>query len=362
MKRGLVVRDPSEVSDSEWAARITSLQSLMTAEGLDIALVYGDVFRSDDIGYLTNLCIYWNEGVVAVPSAGEPVFLTKLSPRVHTWMRKVSTVTDLRSGKSFGQLVSGLLADRHPGVVGLVDADLWPESIVDDLRTSVGEWEVRLLGPIVRDQRATPSPAELKLLRRGARILADAAEEASRPGLPIQERVAVLEQSIRGSGFADLIVETSPCGGDAVSLQVTGEFRHGWLHVSRLVTGTSRAPWIRALQASLESAIEVARAGTNLPALLAAVERDLVDLPAGASWDVRCVNQADLATNGELQPDDDADTFLLGAVVVIAVELVVAGLVRATVAETVLLTEQGAEPLTMSERMTPASQEEVSTV
>ena len=352
MKRGLVVRDRSEVSDGEWEGRVASLQTLMATEGLDLVLVYGDVFRSDDIGYLTNLCIYWNEGVVAVPATGEIAFLTKLSPRVHTWMRKVSTVTDLRSGKNFGELVNGLLADQKPGVVGLVDADLWPQSILDDVRANVADWELRLLGPVVRDQRAIPSPAELKLLRRGARILADAAERASEPGLAAHERVAALERLMRGGGFTDLMIETRCCGNDAVSLQVTGEYRHGWLHASRIVAEGSQAPWIRDLRESLRSAIEASRAGTSASALQTAAEHKLVDLPDGSSWDLCCVNQADLATNGELQSVDHEASFLPGSVMVISVELVVPGLAHASVAETVLLTEDGAEPLTTSEAAT----------
>ena len=55
MKRGLVVLDPDEVSPQERADRLARLQERMAAEGVTIALVYGDVHRSDDIGYLTNL-------------------------------------------------------------------------------------------------------------------------------------------------------------------------------------------------------------------------------------------------------------------------------------------------------------------
>ena len=76
MKRGLVVRDAEEIADSEWAARVGALQSELAAAGVDIALIYNDVSRGDDIGYLTNLCIYWNEGVLAVPATGEPAMLT----------------------------------------------------------------------------------------------------------------------------------------------------------------------------------------------------------------------------------------------------------------------------------------------
>lgn len=82
MKRGLVVLDHDELPEEEWRRRIDRTRAVLREQGVDLALVYGDVFRSDDIAYLTNLCIYWNEGMLAVPADGEPALLTKLSPRV----------------------------------------------------------------------------------------------------------------------------------------------------------------------------------------------------------------------------------------------------------------------------------------
>ena len=178
MKRGLVVRDRSEIADAEWDGRIDAVQSVMAEQGLDFVLVYGDVFRSDDIGYLTNLCIYWNEGVVA--AQGPALLLTKLSQRVHSWMRLTSTMTDLRSGKTFGDLVTGLVAEGGTGTLGLVDAQLWPASIVDEIREAIPGWDLRMLGSLVRDQRAVPSPAETALLRTGAAILSQAVDAAKR--------------------------------------------------------------------------------------------------------------------------------------------------------------------------------------
>jgi len=98
MKRGLVLFDPAEIPADEWRGRVAAVQRQLAASGTDVALIYGDVSRSDDIAYLTNLCVYWNEGILAVPAHGDPVFLTKLSPRVHPWMRLISTVTEIRSG------------------------------------------------------------------------------------------------------------------------------------------------------------------------------------------------------------------------------------------------------------------------
>ena len=179
MKRGLVLFDPAEIPVDEWRGRVAAVQRELAASGTDVALIYGDVSRSDDIAYLTNLCVYWNEGILAVPAHGAPVFLTKLSPRVHPWMRLISTVTEIRSGRSFAELVAAFLSPGDGGTVGLIEADLWPAAVAAQIRQALAGWEVRPLDGLVRAQRQTPSPAEVALLGRAAASLADTAADAA---------------------------------------------------------------------------------------------------------------------------------------------------------------------------------------
>ena len=355
MKRGLVVRDRSEIADAEWDGRVDAVQSVMAEQGLDFVLVYGDVFRSDDIGYLTNLCIYWNEGVVAVPAHGPPLFLTKLSQRVHSWMRLTSTMTDLRSGKTFGDLVTGLVAEGGTGTLGLVDADLWPASIVDEIREAIPGWDLRMLGSLVRDQRAIPSPAELALLRTGAAILSNAVDTASAPGLSTTERIASLERDIRGGGFTDVAIQTDLTDDGLLSLQVSGEYRHGWPHASRLVATEGPTPLLHLLPAALAAAIRSVRPGVDWDTLTAAAERELVGLPDDAVWELRCVNQADMATNGELlAAAHHRRAPEVGEAVVLSLEVLHSGAARSVVAETILISADGAEPLTITKGVNEA--------
>ena len=181
MKRGLVLFDPAEIPADEWRGRVAAVQRELAASGTDVALIYGDVSRSDDIAYLTNLCVYWNEGILAVPAHGDPVFLTKLSPRVHPWMRLISTVTEIRSGRSFAELVATFLGPGDGGTVGLVEAELWPAAVAAEIRQALADREVRPLGGLVRALRQVPSPAEVALLSRAAASLADTAAGASGP-------------------------------------------------------------------------------------------------------------------------------------------------------------------------------------
>lgn len=347
MKRGLVLLDPAEVPGWEWRRRIGAVTERLDTEGIDVALVYGDVSRSDDIGYLTNLCIYWNEGVLAVPVDGEPVFLTKLSPRVHPWMRRVSTVTEIRSGRNLPELVAKFLSDRPQGTVGLVDAALWPAAVVREIAAAVPGWSVRELGGLVREQRIVPAEPELALLRHGGRVLARAAAQACGAGLPAPARIAVVERCLRRAGFLDVLANSFASTDGVTSVGVTGQYRTGWLHAARLAgTGDAAGGWPAALRAALAAAIDAAEPGRTGADLLAAVRGALVGLPAGASGWVSWVNQADLATGGEYAGQTPDTPLVAGSVVAIAVDVLFADGGYATVADTVLIGAGGAEPLT----------------
>ena len=71
MKRGLVVLDPAEIPPGELEQRVGALQAELRARGLAAALVYADVYHSGDLGYLSNICLYWNEALLAVPADGQ---------------------------------------------------------------------------------------------------------------------------------------------------------------------------------------------------------------------------------------------------------------------------------------------------
>lgn len=322
MKRGLVILDHDEVFEAEWAGRADRVRERMAAEGIDLALVYGDVFRSDDIHYLTNLCIYWNEGILAIPvdgGAAEMTLLTKLSPRVHTWMRQTTTLTDLRSGKTFEALLKGLLDGRTPGTIGLIDGDLWAASVVEEVKAAAADWTVRPLGGVVRELRARPSEAEVALLRRGGAVLAEAVGAATAGNVPDGERIAVAERIVRDAGFTDVIVRA----GDG-AVEITGQHRTSWLRAGRGEAG-----------AALRSAVARAADGVTVGELEDAVK----------PWSLRVIDHVDLSTDGEYENSSSGGVLTAGEVVVISV----GSPEKLGASDTVLITSGGAENLTARE-------------
>ncbi|MGK3203419.1 aminopeptidase P family N-terminal domain-containing protein [Amycolatopsis sp. MEPSY49] len=347
MKRGLHVLDPAEVPDREWHDRVAALQRAMAAEGVDVALVYADVSRSDDLAYLTNLCLYWNEGVLAIPAEGPVTFLTKLSLRVQNWMRRSSTVTEFGSGKNFADLVAKYLLDRPTGTVGLVDAALWPADVAEEIVAAVPGWQVRRLGGLVREQRLVPSAAETELLRAAGRILDDAAAKATVAGSTAGSRVETVERALRGNGFLDLYPQSLSTSDGVTSFAVTGQYRMNWVHASRVLDDGG---WPDALKEALASAIAAAKAGATVGALAEAAAPALAKLPEGAKAEVRWVNQADLSTAGEFRAQEPEAVLADGEAGAVSVEVAFADGGTAAVAETVRVTDGEPEHLTGAQR------------
>jgi len=348
MKRGLVQLDPAEIPEREWHDRVGSLQRDLATSGVDVALIYGDVSRSDDIAYLTNLCVYWNEGILAVPAAGAPVFLTKLSARVHPWMRLISTVAEIRSGRGFGELAGKFLGDSGAGTVGLIDADLWPASVAGEIRDALPGWQMRPLDGLVRAHRQSPSESELTLLRRGAGLLDQVAAQAAADGLTPAERIALAERELRGHGFLDVLASVTRTADGVATIQVTGQYRYLWLHVSRVADGqrTAWPAWAGELRAAIGAAAAAATPGATGADLQDTVRPLLASLPPGASVSVRWVHLADMATNGEYASYPADLPLAPRSAVVVSVEVRFADGRYATAAETVLVGEHGPAWLT----------------
>lgn len=327
MKRGLVVLDETELPQSEWADRIKRARAGLSSAGVDVGLVYGDVFRSDDIAYLTNLCIYWNEGILAIPAGSSdeaPVFLTKLSPRVHTWMRRTSTLTELRSGKTFGALVKALLEGREPGTIGLVEGGLWPTAVVDEIAAAAPGWQVKPLDGLVRTLRTRPSEHETALLRRAGAALSEALAAATADGLTDQERISAAERVVRDAGFTDVVVRA-----EDGTVEITGQHRNSWVRAGRGGKDASR------VHQALRDVIAAAADGVEVAKLAALVQ----------PWDLRVIDHADLSTNGEYAAAPADRKLTAGEAVVLSVET--AG--RLGASDTVLVGQTGAEPLTVPE-------------
>lgn len=340
MKRGLVVLDPAEIPAAEWGERVAAVQSRLREAGADVALVYNDVSRGDDIGYLTNLVIYWNEGLLAIPAEGPPTLLTKLSKRVFRWMRTTSVLEDLRSGQSLGKLVADYLEPRPAGTLGFIDAELWPAAYLEEIAAAVPGWTTTDLGPLVRDARRTLSAAETSVLRSAASVLREALAAADRDGLDAMARMGALESVARHGGFADVLLRGTG-DADRTTIEVAGQYRQGWLLAGRTSGDPERT---RSLESARDAALAVLRPGVPWAEAEAAALAAL-PVPPGGTSSATWISHADFANRGELRPAL-AGGPAEGEAAALQLELLDADGRRSVLTDTVLVVAGGAEPLT----------------
>jgi hypothetical protein len=325
VKRGLVALDA--VPAAELETRVRSFQRRLAAEGLAAAAVYGDVHRSGDITYLTNLSLYWNEGVLVVPAEGEPVLLTKLSARVHPWMRETSTLRDLRSGPDLARLLATLLEGRHHGALGLVDRGWWPAPLADQVAEALPGWSVRDLGPALRSARLRLSAAEVDLLRAGGVVTGAALADALEGGLSRPERIGLAEWRARSAGVEDAVVRCRAGGAEVLT-----EYRGYWTSAAR--------PFHDDI--SLSQAYAAVRGTLQRGGPVTALQE------AAGGWELDVLDHVDLETEGDHRPERQPELVPGSAV---AVRLAGRGADggRVEVADTYLLRDGGAECLTSSE-------------
>jgi hypothetical protein len=324
--------DPAEIPPGELDQRAGALRAELRARGLAAALVYADVYHSGDLGYLSNICLYWNEALLAVPADGQAALLTKLSPRVANWWRATSNLRDFRSGRVLAKLAEGFLAERGPGGVGLVELDWWPGTLVDDVRAAAGGRELTDLGSVVRRRRQSPSPAEAELLRQASRLTARSVAAALDGGLTNHERAGKAELTARLGGAEDVNVYCHSSTADADTVEVVSEYRGYWTGAARVLAKGDCA-WAGPLAAGYQAAAAALAAGATAAAVRAAGRAALAALGPDARVDL--MQHTDLETDGGYRYlADGAEPLADGAVVTLRVELGLADGSAAVLADT----------------------------
>ena len=295
MKRGLVMLDPAEIPPGELERRVGELQSHLRGQGLAAALIYADVYHSGDISFLTNICVYWNEALLAVPADGGPALLSKISRRVHPWMRATSSLEDLRSGPNLADLAGHYVGELGPGSIGLVEMDWWPAQIVEDLQAALPGRDIRDLGDLVRRRRRSPSAPEAELLRTAAGLTGRAVISALDGPPRNPQRAGRAELTARLGGAEDVSVYCHPSTPEADTVEVVSEYRGYWTSAARVVSKSGTA-WAGPMAEAYRAAVSALGSGVTGERVRAAVAGPLA--PTGLGWRVDVIDHADLETDG----------------------------------------------------------------
>jgi Xaa-Pro aminopeptidase len=342
MKRGLVTFDAGLDAAEPFTRRLNALQAKMVEEGVDVALIYGNVSRSSGMDYLTNFCLYWNEGVLVVPRDAAPVLIMKLSKRVQPWIKRTSVIDDIRSGPRLAHNIASyvlqrwLLADVS---IGIVDEAWWPSLLLDELKSEMPSALYRGMPDTVRNLRLIPDAEEAALLRQAGRLLREALDAALQCGGDAMQVTEVAVRQARLRGFLDLDLRSRQISDGSEYVDAVGQYRYVWLRHCRPRGGKLA----RLANTLLDATLGKIKAGVS--------ERDLARLVresiAGTHrYTFSCINQPDIETWGEMRDESASERPLAVGEAVALVLTLFHGNEVIHAAETVLVGPDSVERLT----------------
>jgi hypothetical protein len=251
MKRGLIHWDLEELPRAELAARLVSVHTVMRAYGIDALVMYADVWRCNDVRYLSNYMPYWNRALAVVPQGEEPVLLCSLSPRVYPWIRSVTVHETILASPQLPVALFKLCTERKWRAVGVCDLEGLPYDLYTQLLTD----QIEVID--IPRSAIRPAPTEVEVtLHAHAAHLARAALVAEMPTVesihaePLSDHQLVgrLEHRVRRAGAEDAVILLAngrgppvPAHGASVgvftSVAVAVERNGHWAKVTRNVAG-----------------------------------------------------------------------------------------------------------------------------
>jgi hypothetical protein len=264
MKRGFIGWDPRQLPRAALEARLEELQRNIAGLGVPALVAFSDVWRSNDVRYLSNYMPYWNRALTVIPAGEKPILLCALSPRVYPWIRSVTLhETILPSPHLIAQLVR-LCAERGWTRVGVLDHEGLPYELYRQLAAEKLEI-VDVPRHLVRPQAPASEVAMHRHAAKLARGVLESEVAGGAVGLTDHELTGRLELALRRAGAEDLFVLVSSGHGSPVpacgavieehsSVSLALEYCGHWVKLSRNVAGmTSPLPPDRGATVHLET-------------------------------------------------------------------------------------------------------------
>lgn len=264
MKRGFIGWDLQQLPRAVLEARLLELQRLIAACGVQAMAAFSDVWRSNDVRYISNYMPYWNRALAVIPPEGKPVLLCALSPRVYPWIRSVTIHETIVPSPNLVLRLLELCAERGWTRIGMLDHAGLPYDLYEALATEKLE--------VVDIPRAAVRPgasdSELAMHRHAAKLARDVLEAeiaGMRPGFTDYEVTGRLERALRRAGAEDLVVLVSngrtppvPASGNTFgphsSVMLALEHSGHWAKLSRNAAGlTSPLPPGQGARVQLET-------------------------------------------------------------------------------------------------------------
>lgn len=248
MKRGWITWDQNELPRAGFEARLAALRRHLVERELPAAVVYSDIWRSNQSRYFSNFMPYWNRALLVVPRDAPPILLCGLAPRVYPWIRSVTILDEIRPSPNLARALLDLVGEKSWQRLGVLDLAGLPFDLYQQIRAGVVETvDVSFAGD--------PDSWALTMYRHAAKMARDGlAEELGQgSGLTDYEFTSRLERKFRRAGAEDLVILVTngqsvpaPARGQTLgsdfSVALALEYRGHWAKIARSASGRDPFP------------------------------------------------------------------------------------------------------------------------
>lgn len=179
--------------------RIHHLAANLDKQQIDLAVILQNV----DLYYYTGTLV---QGLLLVDSTGSYRFCVQ-KPVSRAQEESPLLITPIRNMRDWGAQIQVFLGNRPCKVVGM-ETDVVPWDIVQSIRATLPEAQVRNISSIIRAQRAVKDNKELQNIELAGAILASTYEALRtflQPGLSELEVAAFIESHMRKAGHQGVL-------------------------------------------------------------------------------------------------------------------------------------------------------------
>ena len=291
MKRGFIFWDRREIGEDDFRKRKERIIAKMREEQLGYLLVYGDVWQSDEVRYLTNFNTYTRDCVAGLSLDGKMSIVSSMTPRDREWIAGFTPVAgqDIYFAAGLVKASDVMKKDGFTaGRIGLV-GHFFPTVLFDHLEAEFPGTVFIDLTTWYRELRRVSDAADLGLVKRAALLAQGAARVLTDPGLAGKketEASAQAEWLVRSRGGEDYVCACSSGKdgfmhfpgerriNDYFAFSLLVQYKGCWASMERTFFARGLAADESAALAALASGV---RQGTSLEGLMKLIEEAKAD-------------------------------------------------------------------------------------
>jgi len=228
-----------KLPQQEYRTRIQRLREVMSRDGTDIFIIYGDEYRRENLRYVSNYWPIFERGMLFVNLDRDPVLLA--SPECEHIAREMSAWPDIRLVREVGMsyvpeeveftnikfttvrdVVSELRGGKRRIKVKISGMDAMSVVLYERLKSMIEDATLENGDAVLYGLRLVKSPNEVKMLQEAWRICDagyQAVLDADLVGLTENQAAAIGEKAAREAG-AEHIVFSIFCSGDRTNTVV----------------------------------------------------------------------------------------------------------------------------------------------